>query len=104
MGSVRDKFIMVVDQDAASIVEIEPSKIGLEGNRFLGQLDMLNKWSVMFAAYGEKTLDLREKQCLREVANALDEDAERVKMALAQHCMRRGAAKITDAPPSEEQN
>lgn len=95
---------MVVDKTAGSIVEIDPKKIGIEGNRLLGQMDMLNKWSVMFAAYGEKTLDIREKQCLREVAKALNEDAERVKMALAHHCMRRGAAKITDAPPTDAQN
>lgn len=81
-------------------VEIDPRKLGNEGHRMLGEAAGLERWGLMFAAYADKTLDLRERATLREVAKALQADAERIKTQLAQFAYRRGAATLApgDAP------
>jgi hypothetical protein len=81
-------------------VEIDPKKLGNEGHRLLGEASGLDRWSVMFAAFADKALDLREREVLRNVSRALADDAERVKTILAQFAHARGAAKLspTDNP------
>lgn len=85
-----------------STVELNPKKIGIEGNQMLGQIQALSRWSAMFAAYATKTLDIRERQVLVEVAKALAENAESFKVQLAQMAQARGAAKITPVDSDDE--
>jgi hypothetical protein len=85
----------------ATKVELDPRRLGIEGNRLLGQVEALSKWGAMFAAYAAKTLDLRERACLLEVSKALLQDAESKKMDLMPIAQRRGAAMLTDLSPTK---
>lgn len=78
-----------------STVELDPKRLGHHGNQLLGQVQALSRWSAMFAAYAQKTLDIRERQVLLEVSKALAENAENFKVQLAQEAVRRRAGTIT---------
>lgn len=69
----------------------------------LGEAAGLDRWSVMFSAYANRSMQINERITLREVAKALAEDAERIKTQLAQFAYARGAAKLSpgDAPALE---
>lgn len=79
-----------------SHVEINPKRLGIEGNQILGQVQALSRWAAMFAGYAQKTLDLRERATLVEVSKALSEQAEVLKVQLAQIAIKRGAGSVTN--------
>ena len=81
--------------DEMARVEIDPRRLGLEGSRFLGEVEALSRWGDRFATIAQGCLDLRERQVLLEVAKALLEDAELKKMLLVRIASRRHAAVIT---------
>jgi len=87
-----------------STVELDPKRLGVEGNQLLGQVQALSRWSSMFARYAEKTLDLRERQVLLEVSKALAENAENFKVQLAQVAVKRSAGTITPVDDDGEAN
>lgn len=82
-------------------VEISPKRIGIEGNQILGQIQATARWGAMFAAYAQKTLDIRERQVLTEVSKALLENAEKLKVQLAQIAVQRNAGTITPVDDDE---
>ena len=83
--------------EVGSTVEVNPKRLGPDGNQALGQVQALSRWASMFAAYANKTLDLRERQVLLEVSKALSENAESFKVQVAQIAVARGAGTITPA-------
>lgn len=91
------------EPEYGSTVEIEPKKLGIEGNQMLGQIQALSRWQAMFAAYAAKTLDIRERQVLLEVAKALGQNAEQFKVTLSQLAIKRNAAKITPVDPDDDE-
>lgn len=87
-----------------STVELNPKRLGIEGNQLLGQVQALSRWATMFAGYAQKTLDLRERATLVEVSKALAEQAEVLKVQLAQIAVNRGAGTINPADDEGEAN
>lgn len=91
------------EPEYGSTVELDPKRLGVEGNQMLGQIQALSRWQTMFAAYASKTLDLRERQVLLEVAKALAQNAEQFKITLSQLAVQRKAAKITPVEPDDDE-
>jgi hypothetical protein len=85
---------MAEAEDKGAFVTIDPTKLGKEGNQLLGRISALTKWMVMFAAYRDRALDLRERQTLTQVVMALEEDLERDKLALSELAVKRGAGQV----------
>jgi hypothetical protein len=92
----------VTPAEQGSQVELNPKRLGPEGNQLLGQVQALSRWATMFAAYAQKTLDLRERQVLLEVSKALFQNAESFKVQLAQVAVKRGAGTISTADDDDE--
>lgn len=85
-----------------SQVELNPKRLGIEGNQILGQIQALSRWATMFAAHAQRTLDLRERATLVEVSKALNEQAEVLKVQLVQIALKRGAGSVTPTEDGDE--
>ena len=88
--------------DVAMSIVIDPKKLGIEGNRLLGEVETLAKWGAMFAGYAQQALDLRERKTLVGVSNALLSDVEAKKTQLARLAMARGAGKLTPVDEDDD--
>lgn len=88
--------------DVAMTIEIDPKKLGIEGNRLLGEVEALAKWGAMFAGYAQRAIDLRERKTLVDVSNALLNDAEAKKIQLSRLAVTRGAGKLTPVDDDDD--
>lgn len=84
-------------EQTGALVEIDPAKLGTEGHKLLGKIEVLTKWAARFMAFHAKSLDLAERKCLSDVIGALTDDMENTKHELAVFAQKRGAAKVTPA-------
>lgn len=81
----------MTDDDKGVLIEIDPAKLSHDGLMQMGEIRALMRWSIMLQGFADKSENVTERVTLREIAKALNEDAENVKVQLADEASTTGA-------------
>jgi hypothetical protein len=83
----------MADDDKGVMIEIDPSKLSMDGLMMLGEIRALTRWAIMFDGYVERSENVTERVTLAEVSRTLMSDAENLKVQLADEASVTGAVR-----------